>query len=119
MPFPARFPGRCAVTGAPISIGDTIRGIGRGRYALVSRAARPEPVDPEAVDPDAADIELAESIDPDIGAFDPEAAAAAGRYLRAAMRRGVSDVWRSGGREYYRNRAGRCEDAPCCGCCNS
>lgn len=22
-----------------------------------------------------------------------------------------------GGRDYYRNRAGRCEDAPCCGCC--
>jgi hypothetical protein len=21
------------------------------------------------------------------------------------------------GREYYRNKAGRCEDAPCCGCC--
>jgi hypothetical protein len=23
----------------------------------------------------------------------------------------------SGAREFYRNRAGRCEDAPCCGCC--
>jgi hypothetical protein len=22
-----------------------------------------------------------------------------------------------GGKTYYRNRAGRCEDAPCCGCC--
>jgi len=21
------------------------------------------------------------------------------------------------GRQYYRNKAGRCEDAPCCGCC--
>ena len=21
------------------------------------------------------------------------------------------------GREYYRNKNGRCEDAPCCGCC--
>jgi len=29
----------------------------------------------------------------------------------------VSHVWNSGGREYYRNKAGRCEDAPCCGCC--
>ena len=111
--FPARFPGRCAVTGAPIAIGDTIRSVGRGRYALVSRAARPEPVDHDA------DIALAESIDPGIGADDPEAAAAAGRYVRAAMARGVSDIWRSGGREYYRNRAGRCEDAPCCGCCNA
>lgn len=24
----------------------------------------------------------------------------------------------SGGREYYQNTRGRCEDAPCCGCCN-
>jgi len=113
--FPARFPGRCALTGAPIAIGDVIRSVGRGRYALVSRAARPEPVDP--VD---ADIELAESIDPGIGADDPEAAAAAGRYLRAAMSRGVSDIWRTpSGREYYRNRRGLCEDAPCCGCCNA
>ena len=22
-----------------------------------------------------------------------------------------------GGRDYYRNTNGRCEDAPCCGCC--
>jgi hypothetical protein len=31
----------------------------------------------------------------------------------------VSHVWNSGGKEYYRNKAGRCEDAPCCGCCNA
>jgi len=29
----------------------------------------------------------------------------------------VSDVFNIGGREYYRNKQGRCEDAPCCGCC--
>ena len=30
----------------------------------------------------------------------------------------VSHVFNFGsGREYYRNKAGRCEDAPCCGCC--
>lgn len=28
-----------------------------------------------------------------------------------------SDLFFIGGREYYRNKAGRCEDAPCCGCC--
>ena len=27
------------------------------------------------------------------------------------------DVYNIGGDEYIRNRAGRCEDAPCCGCC--
>ncbi len=29
----------------------------------------------------------------------------------------VSSVFRTSGGEFYRNRAGRCEDAPCCGCC--
>jgi len=28
-----------------------------------------------------------------------------------------ADVIQIGGREYYRNKAGRCEDSPCCGCC--
>ena len=40
---------------------------------------------------------------------------AASRYNPAR----VSHVWTSGGREYYRNTAGRCEDAPCCGCCTA
>ncbi len=29
----------------------------------------------------------------------------------------VSDHFEIGGRSYYRNTRGRCEDAPCCGCC--
>jgi hypothetical protein len=29
----------------------------------------------------------------------------------------VSDTIQFGDRVFYRNRAGRCEDAPCCGCC--
>lgn len=29
----------------------------------------------------------------------------------------VSHVFNVGGREYYRNKQGICEDAPCCGCC--
>ncbi len=29
----------------------------------------------------------------------------------------VSDHFETGGRSYYRNKRGRCEDAPCCGCC--
>jgi hypothetical protein len=39
-------------------------------------------------------------------------------YLARARGAYVSHVWSTGGREYYRNKAGRCEDAPCCGCCN-
>ena len=29
----------------------------------------------------------------------------------------VSDVFRFGKTEVYRNKKGRCLDAPCCGCC--
>lgn len=29
----------------------------------------------------------------------------------------VSDHYIIGGQSFYRNRNGRCEDAPCCGCC--
>ena len=29
----------------------------------------------------------------------------------------VSDVFNCSGREFYRNKKGRCIDAPCCGCC--
>lgn len=107
----ARYPGRCARTGAAIRPGDTITPLGRKRYALAQHAAPMDTIDP--------DLALAESIDPDLAQSDPESAAAAGRYLRQSLERGVSHVWASGGREFYRNRAGRCEDAPCCGCCNA
>ena len=111
--FIARFPGCCVSTGAPIRPGDTVRSVARGRYALVARAGETaEPVDP--------DLALAASIDPETADAEPEAAASAGRYLRQSLRRGVSDIWRSSsGKEYYRNRRGLCEDAPCCGCCNA
>lgn len=107
----ARYPGRCARTGAPIRPGDTITSLGRKRYALAQHAESTDTRDP--------DLALAETVDPELAASDPEAAAAAGRYLRQSLQRGVSHVWNSGGREFYRNRRGRCEDAPCCGCCNA
>lgn len=40
-----------------------------------------------------------------------------GRLTYQSSDRYVSDVLNIGGREYYRNKQGRCEDAPCCGCC--
>ena len=104
----ARFPGRCARTGAPIRPGDTIVYMGKGRAYLSDLLP--------AVDPD---LSLAQSIDPELALSDPDAAKHAGRYLRQSLERGVSHVWNSGGREFYRNRRGRCEDAPCCGCCNA
>ena len=101
----ARYPGRCARTGAPINPGDLINW-SKGRAELLD-AGTDEP-----------DAGIVAELDPELAATDPEAAAAAGRYLARAMRRGVSDVIQTSGREYYRNRRGRCEDAPCCGCCN-
>ena len=39
-------------------------------------------------------------------------------YPRRSSRYGSSYARFSSGAEVYRNRAGRCEDAPCCGCCS-
>lgn len=35
----------------------------------------------------------------------------------AGAPKSVSDHIQIGGQSYYRNTRGRCEDAPCCGCC--
>lgn len=114
----ARFPGYCARTGARILPGDTIDYHGRNRAILRARAgagaARPDLDAPEIRD---ADLQLAVDLDPDLAHADPEAAQAAGRYLRQGMARSVSDHIVIGGQSFYRNKRGRCEDAPCCGCC--
>lgn len=36
---------------------------------------------------------------------------------KAADGKYVSDVFRTSGGTFFRNKKGRCEDAPCCGCC--
>ena len=84
----AKFKGRCAVSGAAIYPGDNII------FDTVTRKAW-----------------LSEPGDCQVDT---------GSYLAARTRTKpgyVSDVFGIGGREYYRNKAGRCEDAPCCGCC--
>lgn len=101
----ARYPGRCARTGAPINPGDLI----------LWRKGRAELADSPTIP---AELAMVAELDPELAATDPDAAAAAGRYLARSMRRGISDIYQTGGRELYRNRRGRCEDAPCCGCCN-
>ena len=107
MAFTARYPGRCARTGSPINPGDTVRPVGRGKYALITRS---RPV---------SDADIVRDIDPELYDSDPDSAESAGRYLRQSIARGVSDIWSVNGREYYRNRSGVCEDAPCCGCCSA
>lgn len=42
-----------------------------------------------------------------------------GKYRHDANPRNVSNVTRfSSGAVVYQNKRGRCEDAPCCGCCS-
>ena len=83
----AKYRGTCALTGAPINPGDSIT------YDTVAkRAYFTEPGDCQ-VDTD---------------------------YLAARTRTPKeyrSHVFNFSGKEYYRNKNGRCEDAPCCGCC--
>lgn len=57
---------------------------------------------------------LVSDLDPDL---DPDTALAVARRMAVDSGRTVSTHIRIGGRDYYRNRRGRCEDAPCCGCC--
>ena len=40
-----------------------------------------------------------------------------GRKAVLVQHQRVSDTVQFGDRTFYRNKAGRCEDAPCCGCC--
>jgi hypothetical protein len=83
----ARYAGRDAITGASIRPGDQIQ-----YDTATKRAWLSEPGDLGDLGDEQQDVS---------------------RYNPAW----VSHVWTSGGREYYRNKAGRCEDAPCCGCC--
>ena len=101
----ARYPGQCATTGRAIAPGDPILYDPRTRRAHLD--------EPPELAPGAA---LARDIEPDL---DPDTAAAVGLYMTQAARRYQSDIFRVNGREYYRNKAGLCEDAPCCGCCNA
>ena len=103
----AKYPGRCIRTGASIRTGDLIIWHGRGRAELAST---------DTVDPT---LMAVADLDPELVASDPDAALAAGKYMARSMRQGISDIWRTGNHEFYRNKRGRCEDAPCCGCCNS
>ena len=85
----ARYAGRDAITGRRFNAGDEIRYDTATRKAWVH-----EPGDMDA--PISADKRRQPPISADY----------------------VSHVIDFGsGRQYYRNKAGRCEDAPCCGCC--
>ena len=65
------------------------------------------------------DLDYVRHLDPELVESDPETAHAASNYMRRRFKRYRSHYSQtSSGAELYRNRQGRCEDAPCCGCCN-
>lgn len=90
----ARYPGTCSVTGRPIRRGD--------RIDYDRRTKRAKLVDDQSA------LHVENGLGDDDG---PNLAA------RTRSSGYVSHVFGIGGREYYRNKQGRCEDAPCCGCC--
>ncbi len=96
----AKYPGVCRATGQPIRVGDTINYFGRGHAELVQ--------DVEGHDPDVDEYRE--------GGFPPNAATLANDRRMAS--RGLSVVRFSSGHVMTQNSRGRCEDAPCCGCCS-
>lgn len=91
----ARYPGTCAATGAKFRAGDLIDYDRATKKATLVKAA--DPVLRGKRKRDMTDIAISRQ------------SATQGRY--------VSDVFRTSGGTFFRNKAGRCEDAPCCGCC--
>ncbi len=93
----AKYPGTCRAFGHPIQVGDTINFHGRGR---------------------------AEHYDCDCPALAPGEDEAAGLEPgtlandRRLARQGLSVIRLSSGQVMTQNSRGRCEDAPCCGCCS-
>ena len=91
----ARYAGVCRRTGKAIKVGDTINYYGRGHAELADGEAM-------AVDEDeAAGLER--------GTLAND---------RRMAKRGLSVTRFSSGETMTVNSRGRCEDAPCCGCCS-
>lgn len=87
----AKYPGKCAITGARINKGDHIV------FDTVTRKAWfSEPGDCQIASPESDYL----------------------AYRTRTKSNYVSDVYSIGGREYFRNKRGLCIDAPCCGCCS-
>ena len=103
----AKYAGICRRCNGPIAIGQKIRYGGPGRsYHL--KAECPAGTDTDAGEIDTAAIAIADGADPADPAYAP------------IRRRQYGSTYTrlSSGAEIYTNRRGRCEDAPCCGCCS-
>ena len=93
----ARYPGTCCETGKPIHRGDKINFYGRGRAALVESAE-----------------DCIEHDEDESAGFEPGTLASD----RRSARNGLTVIRLSSGHVMTQNSRGRCEDAPCCGCCS-
>lgn len=94
----ARYPGRCAHCGETIKRGDTICFFGRGH-------AEHQECSQEHTEQHCEDT--AAGLEPGTLAND-----------RRLAKRGLTVVRFSSGEVMTQNSRGRCEDAPCCGCCS-
>lgn len=97
----AKYPGVCKRTGQPIHVGDTINYYGRGHAEL-------------AVDDD--ETPHGDNDDYHDGQWPPSKATLAND--RRLASRGLSVARFSSDAVVTQNSRGRCEDAPCCGCCS-
>jgi hypothetical protein len=97
----AKYPGTCRLCGEPIAAGHTINYYGRG---CVEHAACRQVDDEEAEEYGGEDE--AAGLEPGTLASD-----------RRLARQGLTVVRTSSGAVWTQNSRGRCEDAPCCGCC--
>ena len=93
----AKFPGKCSDCGEPIHRGDTIAWLGHGTAQHIECY--------EESRMDSCEDEVA-GLEP--GTLDND---------RSLAKRGLSVSRFSNGEVMTRNSKGRCEDAPCCGCC--
>lgn len=92
----AKYPGTCAACGQAIKRGDSIAFYGRG-HAEHSTCAEEDPVGED-----------------EAAGFEPGTLASD----RRLAKQGLTVVRLSSGHSYTQNSRGRCEDAPCCGCCD-
>lgn len=97
----AKYPGTCAACGEPIKRGEQIAFFGRGR-AEHADCAQEEIAERRAQFGE----DEAAGLEPGTLAND-----------RRLARQGLSVVRFSSGHVMTQNARGRCEDAPCCGCC--
>jgi hypothetical protein len=95
----AKFPGICLTCGNPFNRGASIAYAGKGQvHHAECYQASAEPSESEESDPDSLGAVLASD--------------------RRLASRGLFVTRFSSGHVVTRNARGRCEDAPCCGCCS-